>query len=112
MAQGRVQSHMNEIGYSFGTGDGEVHHWSSLTDLDLAGTGALDAVCLDFDGDGLADDALWETGGEYPVPQAGPPDGFAGLDPVALDDIGRLADQRPDRAAGVPPSPPSVPWAG
>ncbi|MEU8895252.1 hypothetical protein [Nocardia sp. NPDC048505] len=54
---------MNEIEYVFGTGDGVVHLWSSPADLDLARTGTVDAVQLDFDGDGLYDDALWDTHG-------------------------------------------------
>ncbi|WP_159841010.1 hypothetical protein [Nocardia sp. CY41] len=51
---------MDEIEYVFGTGDGSVHVWTSEADLELGGTGAVDAVRLDFDGDGIADDALWD----------------------------------------------------
>ncbi|MGW0250182.1 hypothetical protein ACWDYH_26515 [Nocardia goodfellowii] len=54
---------MSDIEYVFGTGDGEVHVWSSPADLELARTGTVDAVQLDFDGDGLLDDALWDTHG-------------------------------------------------
>ncbi|MEV6274811.1 hypothetical protein [Nocardia sp. NPDC051832] len=54
---------MSDIEYVFGTGDGEVHVWSSPADLELARTGTVDAVQLDFDGDGLLDDALWDTRG-------------------------------------------------
>ncbi|WP_405159759.1 hypothetical protein OG203_25260 [Nocardia sp. NBC_01499] len=54
---------MDEIEYVFGTGDGTVHVWTSQADLELAGPGTGDAVRLDFDGDGLADDAMWDTSG-------------------------------------------------
>ncbi|WP_194816595.1 hypothetical protein [Nocardia sp. XZ_19_385] len=54
---------MSDIEYVFGTGAGEVHVWSSPADLELARTGTVDAVQLDFDGDGLFDDALWDTHG-------------------------------------------------
>ncbi|MFG1790731.1 hypothetical protein [Nocardia sp. NPDC049149] len=54
---------MDEIEYVFGTGDGTVHVWTSEADLNLTGSGAPDAVRLDFDGDGLVDDALWDTSG-------------------------------------------------
>jgi len=69
---------MTDIEYSFGTGDGIVHDWSSAADLDLAGTGLFDAVGLDFDGDGLADDALWDSTGA----------GVADLAALDLDDDG------------------------
>ncbi|WP_054815225.1 hypothetical protein [Nocardia arizonensis] len=71
---------MNEIEYVFGTGDGTTHTWTSQADLDLARTGALDAVQLDFDGDGLADDALWDTTGS----------GTADIAALDLDDDGLL----------------------
>ncbi|MFC9893283.1 hypothetical protein ACFVMC_06295 [Nocardia sp. NPDC127579] len=71
---------MSDIEYVFGTGDGELHVWSSPADLELANTGTVDAVQLDFDGDGLLDDALWDTRG------AGSAD-VAGLD---LNDDGVL----------------------
>ncbi|MFQ6325463.1 hypothetical protein ACLMAL_04900 [Nocardia sp. CWNU-33] len=54
---------MSEIEYVFGTGDGTVHVWSSQADLELSGPGVADALQLDFDGDGLADDALWDSHG-------------------------------------------------
>lgn len=65
MSVARVQTHMNEIEYVFGTGDGTVHVWHSQADLELAGpaSATADAVQLDFDGDGLADDAMWDTCG-------------------------------------------------
>ncbi|WP_067863390.1 hypothetical protein [Nocardia shimofusensis] len=69
---------MTDIEYSFGTGDGVVHDWSSAADLDLAGTGLFDAVRLDFDGDGLADDALWDSTGA----------GVADIAALDLDDDG------------------------
>ncbi|MEV6430756.1 hypothetical protein [Nocardia sp. NPDC051463] len=52
---------MNEIEYVFGTGDGTVHVWSSQADLELSGPDVADALQLDFDGDGLTDDALWDS---------------------------------------------------
>ncbi|WP_433712702.1 hypothetical protein ACQP2U_41945 [Nocardia sp. CA-084685] len=52
---------MSEIEYVFGTGDGTVHVWASQADLDLSGSGLVDAVALDFDGDGLVDDMLWDS---------------------------------------------------
>ncbi|WP_194832471.1 hypothetical protein [Nocardia sp. XZ_19_369] len=71
---------MNEIEYVFGTGDGPVHVWSSEADLELARSGTADAVQLDFDGDGLADDALWDTAGS----------GIADVAALDLDDDGVL----------------------
>ncbi|MGW4364857.1 hypothetical protein ACWEKT_04345 [Nocardia takedensis] len=71
---------MDEIEYVFGTGDGVVHVWSSQADLDLARTGVPDAVRLDFDGDGLADDALWDSSGS----------GVADIAALDLDDDGLL----------------------
>lgn len=76
----RVQTHMNEIEYVFGTGDGRVHVWTSEADLQLTGTGMADAVGLDFDGDGFADDALWDSGGS----------GIADIAALDLDDDGVL----------------------
>lgn len=70
---------MTDIEYSFGTGDGVVHTWSGAADLDVAGTGLFDAVALDFDGDGMADDALWDATGS----------GVADLAALDLDDDGR-----------------------
>ena len=69
---------MTDIDYSFGTGDGVVHEWSSAADPALAGTGLSDAVRLDFDGDGLADDALWDSAGT----------GIADIAALDLDDDG------------------------
>ncbi|MFF0532290.1 hypothetical protein ACFYT3_28415 [Nocardia amikacinitolerans] len=71
---------MNDIEYGFGTGDGAVHVWSSPADLDLARTGTADAIQLDFDGDGLADDALWDSHGT----------GIADVAALDLDDDGVL----------------------
>ncbi|MBH0781231.1 hypothetical protein [Nocardia bovistercoris] len=71
---------MSEIEYVFGTGDGEITVWSSEADLDLARTGTSDAVRLDFDGDGLADDALWDPDGS----------GVADIAALDLDDDGLL----------------------
>jgi hypothetical protein len=59
-----VEIHMTDIDYVFGTGDGDVHAWSSPADLDLSGTGVCDAVRLDFDGSGSPDDALWDSDGD------------------------------------------------
>ncbi|MBF6286945.1 hypothetical protein [Nocardia cyriacigeorgica] len=69
---------MNEIEYAFGTGDGTVDVWSTQADLELAGS--PDAVRLDFDGDGLIDDALWDTQG----------DGVADVAALDLNDDGVL----------------------
>ncbi|MCP2318626.1 hypothetical protein APR12_003981 [Nocardia amikacinitolerans] len=71
---------MNDIEYGFGTGDGAVHVWSSPADLDLARTGTADAIQMDFDGDGLADDALWDSHGT----------GIADVAALDLDDDGVL----------------------
>ncbi|WP_433757862.1 hypothetical protein [Nocardia sp. CA-135398] len=71
---------MNEIEYVFGTGDGTVHVWTSQTDLDLSGSGLDDAVALDFDGDGLIDDVLWDSHGT----------GIADVAGLDLDDDGVL----------------------
>ncbi|WP_330233737.1 hypothetical protein OHA40_15485 [Nocardia sp. NBC_00508] len=71
---------MNEIEYVFGTGDGPVHVWTSPADLELGDTGAADAVRLDFDGDGSADDALWDSSGS----------GVADIAALDLDDDGVL----------------------
>ncbi|MBB1021247.1 hypothetical protein G6030_08120, partial [Dietzia sp. E1] len=46
--------------YFFGDGVGEPTQWQGEPDLTL-GTGAPDALWLDFDGDGYADDALWDS---------------------------------------------------
>lgn len=82
MSVARVQTHMNEIEYVFGTGDGTVHVWHSQADLELAGpaSASADAIRLDFDGDGLADDAMWDTCGS----------GIADVAALDLDDDGVL----------------------
>ncbi|MBB1042025.1 hypothetical protein G6022_11980, partial [Dietzia sp. Cai40] len=46
--------------YFFGDGVGEPTQWQGAPELTL-GTGAADALWLDFDGDGYADDALWDS---------------------------------------------------
>lgn len=69
---------MSEIEYVFGTGDGVVHIWSSEADVELARTGTADAVRLDFDGDGLADDVMWDSTGS----------GVADIAALDLDDDG------------------------
>ncbi|MBF6213658.1 hypothetical protein IU433_12610 [Nocardia puris] len=71
---------MTDIEYVFGTGDGVVSTWTSPADLDLASTGTADALQLDFDGDGLADDALWDSRGT----------GVADVAALDLDDDGLL----------------------
>ncbi|WP_433660696.1 hypothetical protein ACQPW1_48665 [Nocardia sp. CA-128927] len=73
---------MNEIEYVFGTGDGTVHVWNGQADLELAGSASAtgDAVRLDFDGDGFADDAMWDTYGS----------GIADVAALDLDDDGVL----------------------
>ncbi|MFI7663973.1 hypothetical protein [Nocardia sp. NPDC049526] len=80
MGRSRVQPDMNEIEYVFGTGDGTVHVWTSKADLDLSGAGVGDAVALDFDGDGLVDDVLWDSHGT----------GIADVAGLDLDDDGVL----------------------
>ncbi|WP_406268377.1 hypothetical protein OH799_24275 [Nocardia sp. NBC_00881] len=72
----RVKTHMNEIEYVFGTGDERAHVWTSEADLELTGAGVADAVGLDFDGDGFADDALWDSRGS----------GIADIAALDLDD--------------------------
>ncbi|MBJ8346463.1 pullulanase [Antrihabitans sp. YC2-6] len=52
---------MGGIEYSFGTGPDDPTSWSSAPDRDLGELGAPDAVALDFDGDGLIDDAMWDS---------------------------------------------------
>ncbi|MGY4098139.1 hypothetical protein ACW2Q0_01025 [Nocardia sp. R16R-3T] len=71
---------MNQIEYVFGTGDGTVHVWTSPTDRDVSGSGVGDAVVLDFDGDGLVDDVLWDSHGT----------GIADVVGLDLDDDGVL----------------------
>ncbi|WP_227997779.1 hypothetical protein [Nocardia australiensis] len=71
---------MNEIEYVFGTGDGAVHVWSSQANVELAGPGTTDAIQLDFDGDGLADDVMWDSHGT----------GIADVAALDLDDDGVL----------------------
>ena len=46
--------------YFFGDGVGEPTQWQAEPDLTL-GTGAADAIWIDFDGDGYADDAMWDS---------------------------------------------------
>ncbi|MFD4294765.1 hypothetical protein ACFWPA_01710 [Rhodococcus sp. NPDC058505] len=55
---------MELVEYVFGTGVGDPHAWVSPADLDLGPPGGLDAVALDFDGDGWRDDALWDRDGD------------------------------------------------
>ncbi|WP_157110195.1 hypothetical protein [Nocardia anaemiae] len=78
MGRSRVQSDMSDIEYVFGTGDGTVHVWTSQTDVDISGSGLGDAVALDFDGDGLVDDVLWDSHGT----------GIADVAGLDLDDDG------------------------
>lgn len=55
---------MDPLDYSFGTGVGTPTTWTSLADLSVGAVGSLDAVALDFDGDGWRDDAMWDFDGD------------------------------------------------
>lgn len=59
-----VHTRMDLVEYVFGTGAGDPSQWVSPADLDLGEPGGFDAVALDFDGDGLRDDALWDSDGD------------------------------------------------
>ncbi|PKZ65177.1 hypothetical protein CYJ73_12805 [Gordonia terrae] len=99
------------IEYFFGTGDGPTTRWSGTADLALGTprSEALDAIRLDFDGDGHRDDAMWDTDADGVADVAaldtdddGVPDAFyrdsgAGLwdQPVARADL--AGDQLPRR---------------
>ena len=69
-----------DVEYSFGTGTGEPVVWSSEADFELGDGGPADAVRLDFDGDGLRDDAMWDADR----------DGVAELAALDLDDDGTV----------------------
>lgn len=58
---GAASGGRSSITYGFGTGVGEMSEWTSAADRDLSGDGVPDAVRLDFDGDGSADDAMWDS---------------------------------------------------
>lgn len=110
---------MDSLEYSFGNGVDAPTTWTSLADLSVGAMGSIDAVRLDFDGDGLLDDAMWDSGG----------DGVADhsvLDVDDADDARFFTDpsgegtwnrevQRPDAApldfTEYSPTP-SGPWAG
>ena len=55
---------LEPVEYSFGTGHGEPTSWSSVPDLIVGGGSVPNAVRLDFDGDGLLDDAMWDSDGD------------------------------------------------
>lgn len=55
---------MDSLEYSFGNGVDAPTTWTSLADLSVGAIGSFDAVRLDFDGDGLLDDAMWDSGGD------------------------------------------------
>lgn len=78
------------IEYVFGAGDGRTSTWTSSADLTLGG-GAPDAVRLDFDGDGLSDDALWDRDH----------DGRADCSALDLDDDGAVDAWFTDDGSGV-----------
>ncbi|WP_051721183.1 MULTISPECIES: hypothetical protein [Actinomycetes] len=98
------------IEYVFGAGDGRTSTWTSSADLTLGGR-APDAVRLDFDGDGLSDDALWDRDH----------DGRADCSALDLDDDGAIDAWFTDDGSGVwgkrseglagagPPDPPDPP---
>lgn len=50
--------------YSFGTGHGEPTTWLSEPNLIIGDGSTPNAVWLDFDGDGLIDDAMWDSDGD------------------------------------------------
>ncbi|NLG56310.1 MAG: hypothetical protein GX542_11815 [Rhodococcus sp.] len=56
--------------YSFGTGHGDPTTWLSAPDLIIGDGDIPNAVRLDFDGDGLLDDAMWDSDGDGVVDQA------------------------------------------
>lgn len=91
---------MDDIAYSFGTGD-DLSTWHTAASLDL-GSGEPDAVVLDFDGDGLYDDAMWDSDGDLiadtAVLDVGP-DAHHYTDPSGLglwDQYQYVDDQRTD----------------
>lgn len=79
------------IEYFFGTGDGPTTRWSGTTDLTLGDTDALDAIRLDFDGDGRRDDAMWDTDA----------DGVADVAALDTDDDGEPDAFYRDSGAGL-----------
>ncbi len=95
--------HGTGLVYSFGSGDGTVHTWTSPLDRDVSGDGVLDGITLDFDGDGHRDDAMWDSDG----------DGRADLvvldvegDPRSFSDTGRgLWDHRVHDVGPAPREP-------
>lgn len=111
------------IEYFFGTGDGPTTRWSGTADLALGDprSDVLDAIGLDFDGDGRRDDAMWDTDADGVADAAaldtdddGEPDAFyrdsgAGLwdRPVARADlVGEQLPRRdvPERTPQPPPA--------
>ncbi|TYQ09864.1 UNVERIFIED_ORG: hypothetical protein L601_000300000030 [Gordonia westfalica J30] len=78
------------IEYFFGPGDGSTTRWSSPADAVLGDSG-LDAVSLDFDGDGRRDDAMWDTDA----------DGIADVAALDTDDDGEPDAFYRDSGAGL-----------
>lgn len=64
MRRAASNPYMDPLEYSFGTGAEAPATWNSPADLDLGPLGGMDAVRLDFDGDGLLDDAMWDDNGD------------------------------------------------
>ncbi|MFE0750291.1 hypothetical protein [Gordonia sp. NPDC058843] len=81
------------IEYYFGTGDGPTTRWSGTADLTLGDphSGSLDAIRLDFDGDGRRDDAMWDTDA----------DGVADVAALDTDDDGEPDAFYRDSGAGL-----------
>lgn len=77
--------------YFFGLGDGAVNTWFTEPSLALGDAGLLDAIPLDFDGDGRAFDAMWDTRG----------DGVADIAALDLDGDGVPESFFADRGDGT-----------
>lgn len=77
--------------YVFGNGDSEPTHWHTPADTDTDADGVLDAIALDFDGDGRRDDLLIDTDA----------DGIADLAALDLDDDDTVEHHYRDSGNGI-----------